>query len=218
MTGMDEARVPAQPEFRARGLLVMLALVLVGLSVSAGYFFWSLTSKASATWKIIDARKREIAEAPTTPEGRLANWLKFGAPQIHHRLEIMRYSAAQPWLVTHAVRTAGGDDGRVEIYGIDLTGLPVSIARVESSTVHVKLPMPRRLSIGPLTGDNAVAVPVAARADLVPDPVERAKFLVHFALDDLSGALERDIPGAKLAIEIGPETSFDEISAGSAAK
>jgi hypothetical protein len=218
MTGMDEAGVPAKPEFRARGLLVMLALVLVGLSVSAGYFFWSLTSKASATWKIIDARKREIAEAPTTPEGRLAHWLVFGAPQIHHSLEMMRFSAAQPWLVTHAVRAGGAEEGNVEIYGIDLSGLPVTIARVEGSTVHVKLPMPRRLAVGPLTGDNAVSVPVAARADLAPDPVERAKFLVHYALDRLFDALERDIPGAKIAIEIGPEASFEEISAGPAAK
>jgi hypothetical protein len=215
---MVEVGVPAQPEFRARGLLVMLALVLVGLSVSAGYFFWSLTSKASATWKIIDARKRELAEAPTSPEGRLANWLKFGAPLIHNSLLQRRFSAAQPWLVTHAVRTGDEDDGRVEIYGIDFTNLPVTIARIEGSTVHVKLPMPRRLAVGPLTGDNAVSVPVAARADLAPDPVERAKFLVHFALDGLSGALERDIPGAKIAIEIGPEKSFEEISAGSAAK
>ena len=204
MPGMDDGEAPEKPPIRVRGLLVMLALVAVGLSVSVGYFFWSLTSKASAARRIIEARKREIAEAPRTPEGRLAHWLTFGAPQIHHRLEIMRFSAEQPWLVTHAVRTDGEADGRVEIYGIDLSDLPQTIARIEGSTVHVKLPIPRRLGAGPLTGDNALAVPIAARPDLVPDPIERAKFLVRFALDGLSGALERDIPGAKLSIEIGP--------------
>jgi len=45
--------------------------------------------------------------------------------------------------------------------------------------------MPRLMTTGPLTGDNAVSVPIAPRADLAPDPVARAKFLVHFALNQL---------------------------------
>lgn len=206
---MDAPEAPPEPAPRARGLLVLAALVGVGLCVSVGYFFWSLTSKASEARRIIDARKREIAEAPKTTEGRLEHWLVFGAPQIHHRLETMRFSAAQPWLVTHAVHADSGEPGAVEIYGIDLSNLPLSISRVEGSTVHVELPLPRRLGAGPLTGDNAAAIPVFPRADLAPDPVERAKFLVRFALEGLSGALERDIPGAKLAIDIGPEASFE---------
>jgi hypothetical protein len=114
----------------------------------------------------------------------------------------MRFSATQPWLVTHAV---GEVPGSVEIYGIDLTNLPISVARIEGLTVHVVLPRPGRLGVGPLTGDNAAAVPVFPRVDLAPDPIERARYLVHFALDELANALERDIPGAKLAIDIGPE-------------
>jgi hypothetical protein len=206
---------PAEPASlgrgpRVRGLLVLSALVAVGLCVSVGYFFWSLTAKASAARRIIDARKREIAEAPKTTEGRVAHWLVFGAPPIHHRLETMRFSAAQPWLVTHAVRAEGGEPGAVDIYGIDLTNLPLTIARVEGTTVRVELPLPRRLGTGALAGDNAAAVPIFPRADLAPDPVQRARFLVDFALGDLARALERDIPGAKLLIEIGPESSFGE--------
>ena len=208
------ARMQPDPEIppvrspRARGLLVIGALVLLGVGVTAGYLAW----KAPEVGKIIADRKRAIAEAPKTAEARLANWIVFGAPQIHHRLEIMRFSAEQPWLVTHAVRVAGDDPERVEIHGIDLSALPRDVARVEGTTVRVHLPRPSRLTTGPLLGSNAGLVPVAADAAAVPDPIARAEYLVHFALDDLSKALERDIPGAKLAIEIGPEASWKEIA------
>jgi hypothetical protein len=207
---MDGHEAPAKPAPRANGLLVLSAIVAVGLSVSVGYFFWSLTSKASEARRIIDARKREIAEAPKTTEGRVAHWLEFGGPQIHQGLLNLRFSSERPWLVTHAIRVEGGEPGAVEIYGIDLTNLPLSVARVEGTTVRIELPLPRRLGTGPLTGDNAAAVPIFPREDLAPDPVERAKFLVRFALGGLPEALERDIPGAKLAIDIGPGSSFGE--------
>lgn len=202
---MDAPEAPPEPAPRARGLLVLAALVGVGLCVSVGYFFWSLTSKASEARRIIDARKREIAEAPKTTEGRLQHWLVFSAPMIHQAIFNLRFSADRPWLVTHAVRADGG----VDIYGIDLSDMPRTVARIDGSIVHVDLPMPRRLGTGILTGDNAAAVPVVASADLAPDPVQRARYLVHFVLDGLSGALERDIPGAKLEIDIGPAASFD---------
>jgi hypothetical protein len=205
MRGMDGS---ASSPRRFSGLLVIGALVAVGLAVSAGYFIWSLTSHTSEAWRIVQERKREIAATPKTPEGRLAKWLEFGAPQIHHRLQGMRFSAEQPWLVTHAVRRDPEDPERLAIYGIDFADLPLTLAHVEGSTVVVHLPRPKELGLGPLRGDNAVSVPIAARDDLAPDPEQRARFLVHFALDGLAQALERDIPGAKLSIEIGPETSW----------
>lgn len=205
---VDDPEIPPVRSPRARGLLVMGALVVAGVGVTAGYLAW----KAPEVGKIIADRKRAIAEAPKTAEARLANWIVFGAPQIHHRLEIMRYSADQPWLVTHAVRVAGDDPERVEIHGIDLSALPRDVARVEGTTIRVHLPRPVLLTTGPLTGSNAVAVPVAADAASAPDPIARAEYLVHFALDDLAKALERDISGAKLSIEIGPETSWTEIA------
>jgi hypothetical protein len=211
-TGDLEPRVV--PAFRARGLLVMAVLVATGVGVTAGY----LQLEAPEVGEIIANRKREIALAPKTPEGRLEQWLVFGAPQIHHRMQMMRFSAEQPWLVTHAVRLDGEDAERLAIYGIDLSELPREIAGIGGLDVHVKLPLPRRLGTGPLRGDNAVSVPVAPRDGLAPDSVERARFLVRFALDGLSQALERDIPGAKLTIEIGPESSWEEITEARAAK
>ncbi|HEV8114427.1 MAG TPA: hypothetical protein VGR31_16770 [Planctomycetota bacterium] len=212
---MDES-APAPRRFR--GLVVMAALVAVGLAVSAGYFIWSLTSDASEARRIVQERKREIAATPKTPEGRLAKWLEFGAPQIHHRLQMMRFSAEEPWLVTHAVRMDPEDPGRLSIHGIDFADLPVAIAQIEGSKVVVHLPRPKELGVGPLRGDNAAFVPIAPRDDLAPDPEQRATFLVQFALKDLFQALARDIPGAELAIRIGPEWSWAEIAAHSAAK
>jgi hypothetical protein len=210
----DDPEPRVVPAFRARGLLVLAVLVATGVGVTAGY----LQLEAPEVGEIIANRKREIALAPKTPEGRLEQWLVFGAPQIHHRMQMMRFSAEQPWLVTHAVRLDGEDADQLAIHGIDLSELPREIARIEGLDVHVKLPLPRRLGTGPLRGDNAVSVPVVLHDDLAPDSVERARFLVRFALDGLSQALERDIPGAKLAIEIGPENSWEEIVGGRAAK
>jgi hypothetical protein len=110
------------------------------------------------------------------------------------------------------VRVAGDDPERVEIHGIDLSTLPRDVARIDGTTIRVHLPRPTLLATGPLRGSNAVAVPVAADPTAAPDPIARAEYLVHFALDDLAKALERDIPGAKLSIEIGPESSWKEIA------
>jgi hypothetical protein len=205
--GSHRASADGERGPRASGLLVMLVLVVSGVGVTAGYLQW----KAPEVGEIIAGRKREIAAAPRTPEGRLETWLVYGAPQIHHRLEMMRFSAEQPWLVTHAV---GEDREHLEIHGIDLERMPREIGRIEGSTVHLRLPRPRRLGTGPLRGDNAASVPVAARDEVAPDAEARAMFLVRFALDGLSQALERDIPGAKLTIEIGLEGSWEEIESG----
>jgi catechol 2,3-dioxygenase-like lactoylglutathione lyase family enzyme len=204
MPPMDE-RSRERGALRASGLLVMFVLVVTGVGVTAGYLRW----KAPEVGEIIAARRREIAATPSTPEGRLSKWLEFGAPQIHHRLEMMRFSSGQPWLVTHAV---GTDPQALAIHGIDLAAMPKGIARLDGPTVRVKVPLPRRLGVGPLRGDNALSVPVYASDAAVPDPIERARFLLGFALDGLSQALERDIPGARLAIEVGPEESWEAIA------
>jgi hypothetical protein len=191
---------------RASGILIVILLVAAGVGVTAGYMQW----KAPEVGEIIRNRKREIAAAPKTAQGRLVQWLVYGAPQMHHRLQMMRFSAEEPWLVTHAV---GEDASRLAIHGIDLAGMPLEIAWIEDAMLHVRLPKPRRLAIGPLTGSNAISVPVATSDETAPDGIERARYLVGFALDGLSQALERDIPGSKLRIEIGPEEAWEEIAA-----
>jgi len=192
--------------WRPSGLVVLFLLVASGVGVTAGYLQW----KAPEVGEIIAGRKRDLAAAPKTPEGRLEKWLDFGAPQMHHCLTMMRFSAEQPWLVTHAV---GKDPASLAIYGIDLETMPKDFAWIDGATVHVRLPRPGRLSIGPLTGQNAMSVPVAATDESAPDAIERVRYLTGFALDKLSQALERDIPGAKLSIEIGPEATWTEIAA-----
>jgi len=197
---------PSPSERRPRGLVVLFALVVLGVGVTAGYMQW----KAPEVGEIIAGRKRALAAAPKTPEGRLGQWLVYGAPQMHHRLSMMRYSAEQPWLVTHAV---GTDRARLAIHGIDLASMPMDLAWIEGSTVHVRFPRPRELGIGPLEGPNAISVPVAATEEGAPDELARARYLVGFALDGLSQALVRDIPGSTLSIEIGPEATWAEIAA-----
>jgi len=196
-----------RPPVRARGLLVMSALVVLGVGVTAGY----LQLAGPEVGEIIASRKREIAAAPRSPEGRLAQWLVFGGPQIHHRLERMRFSADEPWLVTHAIGRSATTGGTVEIHGIDLAAMPLEIARIDGSTVRVRLPLPGKLGVGPLRGEHALSVPIAASPELAPDPVGRAVFLVRFALDGLAQALERDIEGAELVIEIGPGETWESV-------
>ena len=188
---------------RPRGLLVVFLLVACGVGVTAGYMQW----KAPEVGDIIAGRRRAIAAAPKTPEGRLEQWLVYGAPQLHHCLTMMRFSAEQPWLVTHAV---GADPADLAIHGIDLSGMPKELARIEGTRVRLRIPRPVLLARGPLTGPNAMSVPIAAAAESSPDGVARARHLVEFALEGLSQALERDIPGTALSIEIGPAETWEE--------
>ena len=207
MSAEDEVPPVDPPRaWRPRGLLVIFLLVASGVGVTAGYMQW----KAPEVGEIIAGRKRDIAAAPQTPEGRLRLWLEIGAAQIHHHMTMMRYSAEQPWLVTHAV---GRDPAHLAIHGIDLESMPKDLAWIEGPTVHLRFPKPRLLAIGPLTGDNAVSIPVAATDESAPDEIGRARYLVDFALHKLAEALERDIPGARLSIEIGPEATWAEIAA-----
>lgn len=192
--------------WRPSGLVVIGLLVVSGVGVTAGYMQW----KAPEVGELIAGRKREIAAAPKTPEGRLTQWLVYGAPQVHHRLTLMRFSAEQPWLVTHAV---GTDPSNFAIYGIDLAPMPKEVASIEGTAVRMRFPRPVLLARGPLTGPNAISVPVAAAEENAPDGIERARYLIGFALDGLTQALERDIPGAQISIGIGPEGSWAEIAA-----
>jgi len=176
----------------------MLSLVLLGVGVSGGLFHWLWRTRVQG---IVSDRRREIEAAPRTPEGRLSRWLEFGNAQIHHRLTLLRFSPERPWLVTGAV---GSDPADLEIHGIDLAQLPRDLGRIEGLSVRLRLPEPGLLGRGALTGANAGRVPVVAAAAAAPDREARALELVRFALGDLTRALERDIPGARLVIEVGP--------------
>lgn len=191
---------------RASGLGTLAVLIVLGVGVTSGYLQW----KAPDLRARVASIRSEVAVAPASPEGRLANWAVYGDPLIHNRLLQMRFSAEQPWLVTHAVGTS---PAALEIYGIDLTDMPRDIVRIEGLRAIVHLPAPRLLGIGPLTGDHASFVPVYPAESSAPAATERARELGRYALEGLGHALARDIEGASLAVEIGPESSFAEITA-----
>ncbi len=192
----------ARTEFgpRVNGLVVLAVLVIAGVGVTAGYLQW----KAPDLSAIVASRRGAIAAAPTSPEGRLHAWLDYGNAFMHSRLSQMRLSSEQPWLVTHAVDNAG----QLDIFGIDLTHMPRDLGDIEGLSVRVRVPVPTRLGSGQLTGEHAPFVPVYARGAEVPDSVARTKELVAWALAGVGDALERDIVGAHLTVEVDPKVSW----------
>lgn len=193
---------------RVNGLVVLAVLVVAGVGVTAGYLQW----KAPDLTAIVAARRGELTTAPTTPEGRLNAWLVYGNAGMHNRLTQMRLSAEQPWLATHAI----GGTGPLDIFGIDLSEMPRELGQIDGLLVRVRLPLPVRLASAELTGVHAPFVPIYASSAQAPDPVVRAHELVAWALAGVGAALERDIPGARLSIEIGPGTSWFDAKASGA--
>jgi hypothetical protein len=206
MAGTDPPST--EPFTRVSGMGTLVFLVAIVLVVILGYLHW----KAPEVRAILDERRSEIAAAPSTREGRLAQWRKFGDAQIHNRLEMMRFSTEKPWLVAHAIRAAGDAATECEFYGIDLASMPRELTRIADLTIVVRLPRARSLGRGELTGDNAPFVPVFHDAASAPDADERVRGLASWALESLAKALERDIPGAHLRVEVGPEASWAEIA------
>jgi hypothetical protein len=74
--------------------------------------------------------------------------------------------------------------------------------------VHVRVPEPTLLGRGTLSGEHAPFVPIYARAADAPDSIARAKELVAWALAGVGKALERDIAGATLTVEVDPKTAW----------
>jgi hypothetical protein len=195
----------ARPLSRPRGLVALAVLVATGVGVTAGYLQWKapdLLARRAAT-------RREVASASATFETRLATWVRFGDPQVHNRIQMMRLSERQPVLVTHAIGVQGGE---VELFGVDLSDLPRALLAIDGSTLRLRVPAPRSLGRGRLAGEQTDYIPVFADRSLAPDPKARLEELLGWALKELSGALERDLPGARLVIEVGPETDWAAIA------
>jgi hypothetical protein len=186
---------PGRGAARASGLAVLVGIVLVGLVTGAGFYRYQRGK--------MDARlAAELARAPKTPAERAALWLRYGGPQIHHRLAVVgRFAPERPWLVTHAVARSGGAP---ELWGIDCASLGPEIARLEGLTVVVELPAPRVLARAELTGEPSQRVPVYAE-DVSPDAARRLSELALYLLEGIPGALERDVPGAKLEVRVAGE-------------
>lgn len=180
---------------RVNGLAVLVCIVLVGLLTGAGFYRYQRGR--------MDARLAlELSAAPNTPAERVALWLRFAAPQIHHRLAMVgRFAPDMPWLVTHAV---AGPAGVNELWGIDCALLPRELAHLEGLRVVVELPAPRLLARASLAGEQVQRVPLYAPG-ASPDPAQRLSELALYLLEGMPRALERDVPGAALEIRLVAE-------------
>lgn len=196
---------PARAFFRPRGLLVLAVLLVVGLGASAGIFRVAARDVAEGIIGELEAR-------PSVPSEQLDLWLVYGEPQIHNRLQGLRFSPALPALLTHVVEP-DLPGGEAAIYGIDLSGArPARIERREL-VVEVRLGAPQLLARGPLLGEGAERVPRAAPG-LGPDAGRPfAQGVLEWALEPLIEALPRDIEGASLAIVLADE-AFPRPAAG----
>lgn len=185
---------PLERRWTPNGLLVLLGIVVLGLATGAGYLAYKAPQLARE-------RRAMLAQAATDDEGRLAQWLQFGGPQIHHRLaRFARFSSECPWLVTH--RVAAPDGGLPEVWGIDCGELPQDLARQEGMTIVVELPAPRPLGRVALDEAQSRYVPTYAAALDAGAAEARLIELATFFLEGLPRALAREIPGASLVIRV----------------
>jgi len=124
----------------------------------------------------------------------------MAAPNLHRRLtEIGRFSAAEPWLVTHALRLP---DGGVDFYGLACDEIPRNLAHLEGLELVVELGAPHRLGPGDLDRERARYVPVFDDLAALRSPSQRLIELATYLLEGLPAALEKDIPGAKLVVRV----------------
>ena len=172
---------------------MLAGIVVVGLITGAGFYRFQ-------RGRMDASLAAELAKAPETPAERAALWLRYGGPQIHHRLAVVgRFSSERPWLVTHAVARPDGDP---ELWGIDCTALTPELAHLEGLTVVVELPAPRVLVRAPLEAEQGQRVPLYA-PETSPDAAQRLSELALYLLEGIPKALERDVPGASLTIRVG---------------
>ena len=125
------------------GLTLMFLLILIGLGASSAFFRW----KAPIVAREID---RQTSGLSTEPLARVDQWLKYGGPQVHNRLQFLRLSPRMPWLVSHVVES--DDAAGPEIWGLDLAALPQDLARQDGMRIVVELPQPGLLGRGEPVG------------------------------------------------------------------
>ena len=180
---------------RINGIVLVVLLVGGGMGMGSVVYHWKAPG-------IVAEMKKARASVPAEGEARLAVWLEFGRGLIHNRLIQLRLSAERPWLVTHVVEVSE-DRAEDEVWGVDLTDLSPDVTEADGMTVVVTLPAARLMGRGPISGDKARNVARYRPGAAMPDPNERAAFVVEWALERLTGALEKDIEGASLEVAVG---------------
>lgn len=176
---------------RPGGLIVLVAVVVVGLLSSAGLFRWG--------WTDVEAKQRELVaardDAPKAAAAKLDQWLYYHEPRLQHRLTTLRFSSTHPGLITHTVEH---ESAPAEIWGIDLSGSHPARLEREGLALTLVLSAPRMLGRGVLTGMNANRVPVYRADGEIPDPRVRGLDLCEHFFAEFAAALAKDIEGATL--------------------
>jgi hypothetical protein len=180
---------------RVSGILILVILIVAGMG--AGSVVYQL--KAPGIVRDMNAARGSV---PSDPEERVVKWLEFGRGLAHKRLVQLRLSSARPWLVTHVIEVSD-DPATHEIWGLDLTDLPVEVTQAEGMRVVVSLPGPKLLGHGAISGDKSLHVPRHRPGETVAEPGARAEWMAEWALERLTEALEKDIEGATLEVRAG---------------
>ncbi len=180
-------------EPRWNGLLVLGFVVFLGLGSGAFYYHYKQP-------RIAAELEAELASAPTTDEGRVQQWERSMAPNIHHRIaKIARFSHEVPWLVTHAVRAA---DGTLVFWGLDPATLTQDLSHPEGMAVVIDLPAPVPLGPGTLDAESARFILVVDAELPAESAALRLAEHVVWVLERLPQALARDIEGAFLEVRV----------------
>lgn len=186
---------------RINGLALVVVLVASGMGITSIYYHW----KAPA---IVAERRAALAAMSTDPEPMLDLWLEYGAPAIHARLQQMRIGPAQPWLVTHALESAGPGEPPL-LWGIDLSGLDPTWVRRESLAVVLELPAPRELGRAWLPADKeggVLRLPAGLESPPAGAAAARAIEVARWSLERLDRAVRKDIPGASIDVRVARES------------
>jgi antitoxin component YwqK of YwqJK toxin-antitoxin module len=133
-------------------------------------------------------------------QGRVKLYLELGAPGISQALSMSRFSAEQPWIVTHVVSSEDPDQPPA-IFGVDIETIPRNAVHQEGLDVVISMPAPSLLGHGVLReGDNAMGVQVFPPGS-TPDATEMFERRLRFALKRMIDSLLKDIPEATYRFE-----------------
>lgn len=184
---------PTRGSSKVSGLQVLVVIVVAGMGIPALFKLKAFDLERD--------RDELIENAPTTGEGRLRLWFMQVHPRVVEGIRASRFSAAQPWLVSHVVSPATAQD-KPEVWGVDLTEIKREWIWLEGLTVHVDLPAPKLLGRMLLVGDNAAGVQIFP-SGTVNDGKQLTKRRLEFVLRKLIEALPQDIEGAHYLIKVG---------------
>lgn len=179
---------------RAPGLAALFTVVAVGMGIPAYYRF-----------KVVDLnedRDRMLEEAPSVPEARVALWYSHLQPRVLGVLHSCRFSSHQRYLVSHMVAPSSEADPP-EVWGVPEEAISPESVILDGMAVRVILPAPTIVDRDVLVGDNALGVEVYPSQTPPEDPRVLLRNRLEFVLGKFMAALEKDIPGASLSIEVG---------------